>query len=622
MSLTGSRLSDPEAADAERDTGKNSAEAEAPSPPSHPGSSLQLSSAIENGTQPGWQAEPDIQAHSSMVSLGFGTFSAAKLQAGASSFHARPGIFQRRPPQAKDIVEELGVKVPEWDHIRAAQDTVQLRSRLPEPFALDKVIKASKSKGLPSGRTYTSKFRGVHQTFPTKRWEAQFRRSGKPTSLGCFDHEEEAARAYDKMMLWCELHHTSGMKGGITNFDPSEYEKDLAWLHTVSQEELVQALRSDGRRQAAQRMLRQKRDGQTPGSPLRESDPPASRELAPAIRIAKRPQCAVFYTKCDELASNSSTPPDKLAFDYFAPACSSQFCSGPGASQSSAARLQPGGICGACVLQGYEREEQCIEEYTNCVAENLPGNTAACVSIAQTFVDFLCGPVQDLAPAPGPLPAADDSAAGAAIAAPELILPLPGILPEILPIGVIDSNLSNLVPALNYTIGGKLYSPSPDTGALAPLSSSLSPIVVPVGRHLLAEPETDEDTASGAFTLSKLPLGLGGRRLLAAGPCGGVAAPGPEPDEVPEGPSDAPEAPAPAPGVAFPLADAADLELLPISLQGNELSKLLPNLDDYTKGVTLRPPVPSTGVATSAPVGRRLLTVDQTEPGPAPDQTA
>jgi len=27
----------------------------------------------------------------------------------------------------------------------------------------------------------------VHQTFPTKRWEAQFRRNGKPTSLGCFD---------------------------------------------------------------------------------------------------------------------------------------------------------------------------------------------------------------------------------------------------------------------------------------------------------------------------------------------------------------------------------------------------------------------------------------------------
>ena len=35
--------------------------------------------------------------------------------------------------------------------------------------------KVSKAKGHTSGRTYTSKYRGVHQTFPTKRWEAQFR---------------------------------------------------------------------------------------------------------------------------------------------------------------------------------------------------------------------------------------------------------------------------------------------------------------------------------------------------------------------------------------------------------------------------------------------------------------
>ncbi len=62
------------------------------------------------------------------------------------------------------------------------------------------------------------------------------RRNGKPTSLGCFDEEEQAARAYDKMMLWCELHNTSGLKGGgITNFDPTEYEKDLLWLNSISQ---------------------------------------------------------------------------------------------------------------------------------------------------------------------------------------------------------------------------------------------------------------------------------------------------------------------------------------------------------------------------------------------------
>lgn len=34
------------------------------------------------------------------------------------------------------------------------------------------------SKGGGSGRTYTSKYRGVHQTFPTRRWEAQFRCTG------------------------------------------------------------------------------------------------------------------------------------------------------------------------------------------------------------------------------------------------------------------------------------------------------------------------------------------------------------------------------------------------------------------------------------------------------------
>ena len=41
--------------------------------------------------------------------------------------------------------------------------------------SVQKVQKVAKMKGSVSGRTYTSKYRGVHQTFPTKRWEAQFR---------------------------------------------------------------------------------------------------------------------------------------------------------------------------------------------------------------------------------------------------------------------------------------------------------------------------------------------------------------------------------------------------------------------------------------------------------------
>ena len=44
--------------------------------------------------------------------------------------------------------------------------------------SVQKVAKVAKVKGNASGRTYTSKYRGVHQTFPTKRWEAQFRCAG------------------------------------------------------------------------------------------------------------------------------------------------------------------------------------------------------------------------------------------------------------------------------------------------------------------------------------------------------------------------------------------------------------------------------------------------------------
>ena len=52
---------------------------------------------------------------------------------------------------------------------------------------------------------------------------------------GCYDHEDQAAKAYDKMMLWCELHNAAGLKSGITNFAASEYEKDVPMLSTVTQ---------------------------------------------------------------------------------------------------------------------------------------------------------------------------------------------------------------------------------------------------------------------------------------------------------------------------------------------------------------------------------------------------
>ncbi|KAG1664516.1 hypothetical protein FOA52_007780 [Chlamydomonas sp. UWO 241] len=211
----------------------------------------------------------------------------ARLKAAAQGL--APAIFRRRTREA-ELLQELGIRVLDWSDLRMSKE-ISLYGSLGlnhggvsakgmpsrEPHSTfgghhqasvrtmavanaPKMAKAVKSKSNASGRKYTSKFRGVHQTFPTRRWEAQFRRNSKPTSLGCFDAEEEAAKAYDKMMLWCELHNTAAVKGGITNFEASEYEADLPFLQQCTQDELIEALRSKGRKQAAQRMMRQKRE--------------------------------------------------------------------------------------------------------------------------------------------------------------------------------------------------------------------------------------------------------------------------------------------------------------------------------------------------------------------------
>eukprot|EP00884_Botryococcus_braunii_P000473 jgi/Botrbrau1/10426/Bobra.0133s0033.1 len=173
-----------------------------------------------------------------------------------------PTIYNHYGGGLKKFCKDHNVSVPTWESILKRKQTAGARRLLStkDPAIEKKTSKVVKSKGQVSGRTYTSKYRGVHQTLPTKRWEAQFRRNGKPTSLGCFDEEEQAARAYDKMMIWCELHRAQGIKPGVPNFPSEDYEKDMAFLQSVNQEDLVQHLRQDGRRQAQQRTSKQKRD--------------------------------------------------------------------------------------------------------------------------------------------------------------------------------------------------------------------------------------------------------------------------------------------------------------------------------------------------------------------------
>ena len=55
-------------------------------------------------------------------------------------------------------------------------------------------------------RTHASKFRGVGWDRRNQKWHVRFKHNYKEVYLGCFEDEEEAARANDRMVVWFELH--------------------------------------------------------------------------------------------------------------------------------------------------------------------------------------------------------------------------------------------------------------------------------------------------------------------------------------------------------------------------------------------------------------------------------
>ena len=193
--------------------------------------------------------------------------------------------------------------------------------------ARQSVHKVSGRKGVAGARTYMSRYRGVHQTFPTRRWEAQFRRAGKPTSLGCFDREEEAARAYDKMMLWAEIHQadmrTLGLlRNGVTNFPPSHYEADVPALRAMTQDELVSELRRVGREQAnakdatAHRRTsteRPSKHGSASKSAGREAAPAASALAAIAAAAAASPDGDAATGNGSASSADAGASPQRLS---------------------------------------------------------------------------------------------------------------------------------------------------------------------------------------------------------------------------------------------------------------------------------------------------------------------
>ena len=84
----------------------------------------------------------------------------------------------------------------------------------------------------------------------------QFTHNQKYMRLGCFDEEEDAGRAYDRMMVWLELHgivkkkhggvHDSSSLKASLNFSYEEYKGEFDELRRMTQDDLVQKLRQQG----------------------------------------------------------------------------------------------------------------------------------------------------------------------------------------------------------------------------------------------------------------------------------------------------------------------------------------------------------------------------------------
>ena len=120
-------------------------------------------------------------------------------------------------------------------------------------------------RGFGSGgeRGFTSNFRGVTpQSRSSGRWVATFKHNGRAAALGSFDSEADAARAWDRMMVWCDLHgvvlklfngkgvHTSDSIRAALNFHYQDYEGEVDELRGIlSQDSMAQRLKQQGREQ-------------------------------------------------------------------------------------------------------------------------------------------------------------------------------------------------------------------------------------------------------------------------------------------------------------------------------------------------------------------------------------
>jgi hypothetical protein len=136
-------------------------------------------------------------------------------------------------------------------------DRGEYQSEEEEPRAItthEDMALSLREGALRAAATQTSKFKGVSFVKISRRWRTEFAwgggRSGggKTTSLGQYATQEEAARAFDRMMVWLRLHGHTRPRGFTFNFDRGEYASEEEELQAISaQEDMVPKLRQQAK---------------------------------------------------------------------------------------------------------------------------------------------------------------------------------------------------------------------------------------------------------------------------------------------------------------------------------------------------------------------------------------
>ena len=97
-----------------------------------------------------------------------------------------------------------------------------------DTLTLAELVKTVKSRAPPSQRI-GSNYRGVSHSSKEQKWEAKVPcatgKKGNQVSLGFFEEEAEAAKAFDRAMV--RQHGTAA----TINFDHSDYQEEMLVFH-------------------------------------------------------------------------------------------------------------------------------------------------------------------------------------------------------------------------------------------------------------------------------------------------------------------------------------------------------------------------------------------------------